>query len=197
MSLKLRVSELVMEMTDESLDVERDQGVASLMKVELQSLDLIESGRADTYFALIPELPLDHEYEYALWYDEVQLSAFYRFRPLHISREVERTELRECFAILEYPDPKMMVNETVDEAPQAGIQRSYGVRVFPSVDGVIDQEGSSNLAGVVTFEWISVGETERQHGGVTASLYGGVARSEPLTTPLGEQKLFVTAHTVR
>ena len=97
--LQLKVSEVVMGPLAESLADNQEPAVMTTS--DLLSISLIETGRPDIYLALIPQLPLNQEYEYALWYDEVQLSEFHRFRPLPFSREIERTDQRECLAILE------------------------------------------------------------------------------------------------
>jgi hypothetical protein len=200
-SMQIKVNELVTQMPIEMTDFDLDQGVdqnnISLNRVELYTLELVESGREDIRFVLIPELPTDREYEYALWRNDIQISDVYTFRSLPLVADPLPPIEQECVVVLESPDPKMMVTSALDEAPQAGIQRRYSARAFPSRGGMVDQGGGSALMGLVTFEWLVVNDEYVVNDGIVASLYGGLARSEPFITPLGEQKLLITAHTVR
>jgi hypothetical protein len=198
--MQVRVSERIsapIAMTDFGLDQGVNQDNISLNRVELYTLDLIESGREDIRFVLIPELPIDREYEYALWRNNIQISDAYTFRSLPLVADPLPPIEQECVVVLESPDPKVMVTSALDEAPQAGIQRRYSARAFPSRGGMVDQEGGLALMGLVTFEWLAVNDEYVVNDGIVASLYGGLARSEPFSTPLGEQKLLITAHTVR
>ena len=165
---------------------------------ELLTLPLLTTGRPDTLLVLIPSPELEVELNYALYRGEDRLSAIYSFRELpprdHQSLEASPPQ---CEVYIESPDPKLPVTSALDQAPQSGIQLSFSARAFPVRDGALDISGGGSLMGVATFEWLEAGEQRSTSAGTIATISGGLARTAPFTTPLGEQKLLVTAYTVR
>lgn len=176
-------------------EVLQDQEEAEpVNQIERASIEVLKSARDDLAFALIPQLETEIEYEYALWRGEQKLTESNFFRPIQVFPPTETESNRNCFIQLESPDPKLPVSAEQDEAPQAGIQRSYTIRIFPVLDGEVDLQGSESLMGLASFEWLSADSSSDQKG-IVAEIYGGLARSKPFTTALGEQKLKVTAFT--
>ena len=133
---------------------------------------------------------------YALWKDGQQVSPNYTFRYVSPAQE-EPQDPKNCFITLLSPNTKQPLTLEMDEAPQAGLQVSYRAQVFPQINQEIDEEGSPYLMGLLSFEWLEMGPIRSVSDGSLATIQGGLARSLPFTTPLGEQKLLLRAYTWR
>ena len=177
---------------DQSIDREEpilsDEGIA----------EVIESARPDTAFALIPDIELGQFIEYTLILDGKQQSESVRFRKRVPSGEGELDLISpQCEVYLDSPDPKLPITPSRDQAPEDGVQIIFAARVFPVLDNRPDIESSEFLSGLMSFEWLNARSDRLVHKGVLATISGGLARSQPLTTPFGEQKLLITAYTSR
>ena len=176
---------------------EASAGEASGAEIEAQRVTLIASARPDVFFGLIPEIPLYTEVNYQLFIDAVGVTSAYSFKRLPPIRDEVRPPTSECLINLDAPDPKSPVTARDDRAPQYGIQRVYQVSVYLTRDRVIDMEESASLSGLVTLNWLTVDTESPYEEGILLTLNGGRARSRPMTTPLGEQKLLIRALTER
>ena len=166
-------------------------------EVEDRLVSLVESGRPDLLFGLIPDVPIGIEVSYQLLSGTSEVTSSHSFKPIiDEAGEVSPLEF-ECLINLDSPDPKTPVSARDDRAPQAGIQRIYQVSVYISRDRVIDVEESTSLSGLVTLDWLSVDSHAAHEPGTLLTLSGGRARSTPINTPLGAQKLLIRALTER
>ena len=172
-------------------------GETSSAEVEERRVTLVASARPDVFFALIPETPLYTEVSYQLLIDAVGVTSSYRFKRLPPVRDEVSPPTSECLINLDAPDPKSPVSARDDRAPQHGIQRIYQVSVYLTRDRIIDMEESASLSGLVTLTWLTVSAELPPEEGALLTLSGGRARSLPMTTPLGEQKLLIRALTER
>jgi hypothetical protein len=161
------------------------------------TLTLLESGRPDLFFALIPEIPLNTEAYYHLRLNGAEVTPTLSFKPIATATAEVTPLTTECLINLDAPDPKLPVSRRDDRAPEAGIQRIYQVSVYVSRDRVIDMDESASLSGLVTLDWLTVSSDTPHEGGTLLTLRGGQARSAPITAPLGEQKLLIRALTER
>ena len=183
--------DLEMNNTDEIVGVEGDSSI------EVNKLILWTTGRKDTLLALLPEQDTNNYVYYSLWLGEQQLSPQYSFR--YIADEIMLTdpEQKSCVLSLVRPELEISIDSSLDEAPQAGIQVTYQVQVYPLINEQIDEEGSQALMGLVSLEWLQNTESRMVMQGTVASINGGIARTAPFTTPIGEQKLLLRAFTTR
>ena len=175
-----------------------DEGQDETILVESNQLTVLESGRPDTGLVLLPKIEIGQAMSYTLLLDGItQAENTLRYITRPQAEEGLMIDGPECAVELESPDPTLPLTQSLDQAPEAGVQVSYTARVFPMIDGVIEITGGNVLGGLMSFEWLSSNEVRAVSNGVIATISGGLARSIPLTSPSGEQKLLVTAHTLR
>lgn len=163
----------------------------------IDEVDFVASGRPDVLFALIPDLPAEVEVSYQVLAGEQATGLSQSFKWIEPTRPLELSNQIGCLINLDQPDPKRPVTADQDRSPEAGIQRHYEVSVYATRSGELSLEESQYVSGLVTFQWLSVDESAEVGPSTLAPLIEGKARSAPLTTPLGAQRLWVRALTER
>ena len=163
-----------------------------------ERVNFIASGRPDVLFALIPDVPAELETRYRLLVrgQPLGLDQSFILRP-SITDTPRETSALKCLISLDAPDLKAPVREVDDRAPEAGIQRHYEISVYPMRGDELLFDEAPYVSGLATFQWLSVNDEANEQASALAPIISGRARSTPLTTPLGEQRLLVRAITER